>query len=365
MKQALELAARGRGYTSPNPMVGAVVVQDETIVGRGYHQAAGKPHAEVNAIDDAGALARNATLYVTLEPCNHFGKTPPCTQKILKAGIKTVVVAMADPNPGVTGGGMQYLRQQGLNVESGVCEAEARQLNEAFVKYVLTKKPFVILKCAATLDGQIATRTGDSRWVTGALARRQVHAVRHGVDAIMVGIGTVRQDDPSLTTRLEQGQGSDPMRIILDTRLSISTRARLFHQASDAETYVVSGETSSGAGLQEQKAAIEKTGARVMTVPLNGDGLIDLEVLMTQLGALGVNSLLIEGGARVIGASLSAGIVDKIMFFYAPKIMGGNDGVPICRGKGPELMQDCVTLKDTRVQQFGEDVLVEGYIQHS
>ena len=361
MKQALELAARARGFTSPNPMVGAVVVKDGKVVGKGYHHAAGQPHAEVNAIDDAGADARNATIYVTLEPCNHVGRTPPCTQKILAAGIERVVVAMADPNPDVTGGGNAFLKEKGLEVVSGVCEAEARQLNEVFVKFIRTGRPFVVLKCAATLDGQIATRTGDSKWVTGELARQHVHAVRHAMDAILVGKGTVIKDDPSLTTRLGKEEDRDPHRVILDTRLSIPTRARLFQMASSALTYIAAGPLTRNKEIKARKSALEAAGAVVLETPLT-DGRVDLEALMGVLGEAGITSLLIEGGGRVIGSALSAGIVDKAMFFYAPKILGGNDGVPICQGKGPDLMKDCLTLTDTRVERFGDDVLIEGYI---
>ncbi len=227
MKLALDLAEKGRGWTSPNPMVGAVVVKDGRIVGRGYHQQPGGPHAEVNAIDDAGDRARGATLYVTLEPCNHFGRTPPCTRKILDAGIRRVVVAMTDPNPGVQGGGNPYLQDQGIQVTTGICEKEARTLNENFITWVTTGKPFVIVKCAATLDGRIATRTGDSRWVTGPASRQFVHRIRHGVDAILVGVETVKKDDPSLTTRLDGETGSDPTRIVLDTHLSIPLTAKM------------------------------------------------------------------------------------------------------------------------------------------
>ena len=212
MKMALELAAKGWGRTAPNPMVGAVVVRDGRVIGRGYHKAVGSAHAEVNALDDAGANAAGATLYVTLEPCNHTGRTPPCTEKIITSGIKRVVVAMPDPNPDVKGGGNAYLAEQGLSVETGICRKEAETLNEAFITFVRTKRPFVILKCAATLDGRIATRTGDARWVSGEASRGHVHHVRHGVDGIMVGINTVKNDNPSLTTRLDAPGGcrSDP-----------------------------------------------------------------------------------------------------------------------------------------------------------
>ncbi|MEZ4526839.1 MAG: bifunctional diaminohydroxyphosphoribosylaminopyrimidine deaminase/5-amino-6-(5-phosphoribosylamino)uracil reductase RibD [Desulfobacterales bacterium] len=334
MKTALELAERGRGYTSPNPMVGAVVVKDGKTVGRGWHEFAGGPHAEVNAINDAGEAAKGADLYVTLEPCNHYGRTPPCTQKILESGIARVIVAMNDPNPDVKGGGNEYLRARGIAVTTGICEKEALVLNEAFVKYVRTKEPFIIVKCAATLDGRIATRTGDSKWVSGEQSRAFVHELRHRADGIMVGIGTVASDDPSLTTRMEGRKGKDPARIILDSRLSISENAKVLHLQSETDTIIVTGEDIA----DDKKKRLKGKGIRVISAPLK-DGRINLKVLMGRLGYIGIASLLIEGGSRVIASALNARIVDKIMFFYAPKILGGDDGFPICRGLGPELMR--------------------------
>lgn len=357
MRMALELAARGAGYVSPNPMVGAVVVKDHRVVGKGFHQAVGGPHAEVHAIDDAGDQARGATLYVTLEPCNHHGRTPPCTRRILDAGIQRVVVAMADPNPDVTGGGNAYLNSRGVNVVCGVCEAEAGRLNESFIKYVRTKLPFVVLKMAATLDGRIATRTGDARWVTGPAARARVHALRHAMDAIMVGVGTVKADDPELTTRLEKGHGVDPTRIILDTGLRMPETARMLRQASAAETWVICGP-----GVDENsRKRLSDQGALILESSL-ANGRIDLKALMGVLGTRGIASLLIEGGARVAASALKAGIVDKVLFFYAPKILGGDDGVPMCRGPGPEKMRECLDLHQVEVCRVGEDVLVAGYL---
>jgi len=360
MKMALEFAAKGRGFTSPNPMVGAVIVKDGNVVGKGYHKAAGKAHAEVNAIDDAGMDANGATLYVNLEPCNHTGKTPPCTEKILSAGIRRVVAAMPDPNPDVRGGGLDYLKSRGLKVAAGVCEDQARRLNEVFIKYVKTKRPFTIIKCAATLDGRIATRTGDSKWVTGEAARKFVHRLRHAVDAIMVGVNTVIRDDPMLTTRLNgalQKKGLDPTRVVLDTRLRIPESAKLLRLGSDSDTLIICGPLVSGA----KKARLEMQGAKVIESPVK-DGLIDLDGLMDRLGALGLTSLLIEGGSRVIASALSAGIVEKIVFFFAPKILGGDDGAPVCRGPGPDLMKGCTPVKNIRVRRFGDDVMIEGYI---
>jgi diaminohydroxyphosphoribosylaminopyrimidine deaminase/5-amino-6-(5-phosphoribosylamino)uracil reductase len=361
MRLALALARKGEGYTSPNPMVGAVLVKNGEVVGRGYHRMAGGPHAEVNALADAGSRAQDATLYVTLEPCNHSGRTPPCTQSILAAGIRRVVVAMRDPNPGVAGGGLSFLKSQGLDVSIGLCETEAQQLNEHFSKYVQTGRPFVIIKCAATLDGRIATRSGDSKWVTGADARQQVHRLRHAVDAIMVGIDTIRKDDPSLTTRLKGGGGKDPLRIILDTYLSISPAARVLHLESEVDTVLVAGNTDDDGVLAPKRQKLEAQGARVVGAP-SRNGLIDLDALMTQLGQMGVASLLIEGGGRVLASALAAGIVDKIIFFYAPKILGGDDGVPICRGQGPALMKDCTAVKRLSIERLGEDIMIEGYL---
>lgn len=357
MQMALTLAKKGCGRVSPNPMVGAVVVRAGRVVGKGYHQYVGGSHAEVNAIDDAGDAARNATLYVTLEPCNHFGRTPPCTKKILEAGIKRVVVAMPDPNPDVAGGGNAFLISRGVDLVCGVEETAARRLNESFIKFVRTGKPFVILKIASTLDGRIATRTGDARWVTGERARAYVHQLRHAMDAIMVGVGTVAADDPQLTTRLENGRGVDPVRVVLDTSLRMPVKARMLHQASKAPTWVVCGPDAPPAARERLCAE----GAMIVQTPLSG-GRIDLEALMRQLAERGVASLLIEGGAHVAGAALRAGIVDKVVFFYAPKIHGGDDGVPICSGKGPDLMRESLAVSHIELDRMGDDIMVSGYL---
>lgn len=357
MRVALDLAQRGKGFTSPNPMVGAVVVKDGRIVGRGFHEAAGKPHAEVMAIADAGSSAQDATLYVTLEPCNHTGRTPPCTERILAAGIRRVVAAVPDPNPDVTGGGMAYLTDRGLEVLSGVCEADALKLNEVFFKYIRTKQPFVIVKCAATLDGRIATRTGDSKWVSGEASRAFVHRLRHAVDAIIVGIRTVNTDDPNLTTRIDGPEGKDPLRFVIDTHLSISEDARLLHLKSDAVTTIVTGP-----GVSEAKRErLARKGVPTLTIPLLGE-VVDLKRLATLLGERGVTSILVEGGGGIIGSAFRSGIVDKIYFFYAPKILGGDDGVPICRGQGAGVMKNSLPVKDVQVHIFDSDVMIEGYI---
>ena len=358
MKVALELAEKGRGWTAPNPMVGAVVVRDGVIVGRGYHQRAGGPHAEVHAIDDAGDRARGATIYVTLEPCNHVGRTPPCTQKILDAGIRRAVVAMADPNPGVKGGGNRFLAERGIAVTTGILETEARSLNEGFVNWVTTGRPFVLAKCAATLDGRIATRTGDARWVTGPAARAHVHRIRHWADGILVGVGTVLMDDPSLTTRMDAETGSDPTRIILDTRLRMPASARMLTLDSDAPTWIVCAPDAPA----DRRTALERAGARIIPGALE-NGRIDLAALMEQLGGMDITSLLIEGGAQVLGSAFAAAIVDKVCFFYAPKILGGDDGIPMCRGAGPERMQASIPVHDLSVHRFGPDIMLQGYLK--
>lgn len=357
MAMALELAARGAGRVSPNPMVGAVVVKQGKVVGQGYHQAVGGPHAEVNALNDAGRDAENATLYVTLEPCNHHGRTPPCTETVLRAGIRRVVVAMADPNPDVKGGGNAFLRSRGIQVECGVCAREAVRLNESFITFVRTRRPFVLLKTAATLDGRIATRSGDARWVTGPQARQKVHRLRHAMDAILVGVGTVLADNPQLTTRLENGEGVDPIRLVLDTRLRMPPQARMLLQPSAAPTYVVCGPHA----RQDAMDGLRAKGARILPVGLK-DERIDLNLLMQTLGEMSVTSLLIEGGSQVAGAALAAGIVDKVNFFYAPKIVGGDDGIPMLRGTGAALMKDATALHDVNVSRVGDDILVEGYL---
>ena len=356
MQMALALAVRGRGCTLPNPMVGAVVVRDGRVVGQGWHEYYGGPHAEVNALDDAGEAARGATLYVTLEPCNHTGQTPPCTRRILTAGVKAVVVAARDPNPGVTGSGNAWLRKQGVAVTTGVCAAEAVRLNEAFNHFICTRRPFVTLKCAATLDGRMATRTGDSKWVTGEASRRYVHDLRHASAAIMVGINTVKIDDPSLTTRLPAGEGSDPTRIILDTRLAIAPTAKVLRQPSAAPTIVVTGPDTPTAA----RDAIVAAGGQLMAAPLR-EGRIDLIWLMDKLGAMGLASLLIEGGSQVAGAALRAGIVDKLCLFYAPRLLAGDDGIPICGGPGPALMRDSRAVRIEAIHRFGDDLMVEAY----
>lgn len=358
MHRALALARRGRGTTSPNPMVGAVVVREGRVVGEGFHRVAGGPHAEVRAIEAAGERARGAELYVTLEPCNHLGRTPPCTQKILAAGIRRVVIAVRDPNPRVPGGGADFLAARGVEVVLGVLEEAAARLNEAFFKHCRTGRPFVTVKCAATLDGRIATRTGDARWITGERARARVHELRHAADAILVGVGTVVADDPQLTTRRAGGRaGKDPLRIVLDPRLRIPPQARVLNHRSTADTLVVAAEGVPAARRNE----IERPGVRVIECPAPG-GRIDWAALLAQLGALGVTALLIEGGSRVFASAFRAGIVDKACFFIAPILFAGDDGVPVCSGPGVDTVDMAIRLRRTQMRRYGEDLMIAGYV---
>lgn len=359
MSAAIALAAKGRGYTSPNPMVGAVVVKDGNVIGSGWHHGPGLPHAEVEAISDAGDAARGSELYVTLEPCNHFGRTPPCTQRIIDAGIRRVVVATEDPNPFVKGGGIDALRARGIQVDTGICRDEAQTLIEDFIWYVEQgKKPFVILKCASTLDGRIATRTGDSRWITSEKSRAFVHQLRHAVDGILIGAGTLRTDNPSLTSRIDTLETRDPRRIILDPHLSIDPAAKVLTQKSDADTVIFTAATACAV----RRKALESAGATIIPVP-DHQGELDLDAVLDALGRMDVMSLLIEGGSRVIYSALKAGCVNKVCFFIAPKFLGGDDGVPVCRGKGPDLMKDALVLSRVDTFRFDNDIMIQGYLK--
>jgi diaminohydroxyphosphoribosylaminopyrimidine deaminase / 5-amino-6-(5-phosphoribosylamino)uracil reductase len=357
MKEAIRLAAKGLGRTSPNPAVGAVIVRDGNIIASGYHKKAGQPHAEVEALSMIGGKGRAGDiLYVTLEPCNHHGRTPPCTDAIIKSGIKNVVVGISDPNPTVAGGGSEFLRQSGIRVKSGVLEIACMKLNENYLKFVRTGRPFVIAKSALTLDGWSATSTGHSKWITNERSRNFVHRLRDKSDSVMVGAGTIIADDPSLTARLKNGKGKDPIRIIVDTHLRIQHNANVLNHNSDSETIVVTGDkvpkTLSG--------AIEKTGVSTLVCPVKNE-LIDLTALMDALGKRSITSLLVEGGATIMGSMIRERLIDKFYFFKAPRILGGNDGFPMASGKGPERMDESIGLRDIEVRRFGDDTLISGY----
>ena len=358
MKRALALAKRGWGRTNPNPLVGAVVVKDGRIVAEGYHARRGAAHAEAAAFANAKEDVRGGTLYVNLEPCSHHGRTPPCAEAVVKNGISRVVVAMEDPNPLVAGRGIRMLREAGIDVSVGVCGDEAKHLNEIFVKYITKRRPFVVLKAAMTLDGKIATATGDSKWITGEPARRHVHRIRDRMAAVMVGIGTVLHDDPSLTTRLgPKKKGNDPVRIVVDSRGRIPLGCRAIDSGSKAGLILA----ATSAIDPEKEARLIEKGVRV--VKADGEnGRVDFSALMDALHALEIDSVLLEGGGGLNAGALRAGIVDKVMVFVAPKLVGGADAKTPVEGPGVRRMDDAVMLRDVRVRKFGDDILMEGYV---
>jgi diaminohydroxyphosphoribosylaminopyrimidine deaminase/5-amino-6-(5-phosphoribosylamino)uracil reductase len=362
MRQALRLARRGLGRSSPNPAVGAVVVRDGVVVGRGFHALAGTPHAEVHALAEAGELARGADIYVTLEPCNHQGRTPPCTRGILAAGIARVVYGASDPNPKAMGGG-EFLAAQGLTVVPGVLREACQDEHRFFLTHVIKHRPHVILKTAATLDGKTATEGGDSRWVTGGSARREVHRWRNWCDAICVGIGTALADDPQLTCRVKGGR--DPLRVIVDTGLRLPPGAKVIgmalDKASPARCIVACGPQPPA----RRRAALEKAGAEVLPLPLSlpkGPGGVDLAALLAELGRRGVTSLLLEGGAGLAWGFVSAGLVDEVMYFFAPKLLGGAAARPMLGGAGFGKMAEALELGPVAVKRFGPDVMLRARV---
>jgi len=352
MRLALRLAKRGR--TSPNPMVGAVVVKDGAIVGRGYHPRVGEPHAEVFALREAGERASGADLYVTLEPCCHTGRTPPCTDGIIEAGVARVFAAMADPDPKVSGQGFMRLREAGVVVESGLCEADAIALNEAYIKHRKTGTPLVILKSAMSLDGKIATNTGDSKWITGDLSRAYAHRIRRQVDAIVVGANTVRVDDPRLTARVGRREYY-PIRVVVTGSGDIPADAKLFFESGDS---VVAAMACANSQLLRK---LEQAGARILTLE-DRAGRPSIADLMRQLAGLGCLSVLIEGGSEIAASALEERVVDKVLFFYAPRIIGGCESVSAVGGAGSKCVASSISVERTRVRRFGDDIAVEGYV---
>lgn len=357
MGRAIELAKKGWGRTNPNPLVGAVIVKDDKVIAEGFHEAIGCAHAEVSAFKNAVEDVAGSTLYVNLEPCSHYGRTPPCAKAIIEKKIKKVVIAMIDPNPKVSGRGVQMLKDAGIEVEVGILEEEARKLNEIFVNYVTKNKPFVILKTAMTLDGKIASSNGDSKWVTSQEARTHVHILRDRVAAIMVGINTVIKDNPMLTTRLEQKDGNDPIRVIVDSKGIIPMDSKVLSKGSKAGVILA---TTSQIQEDKEKQLID-SGIRVIKTE-GKDGRVDLQKLMQELYKLEIDSVLLEGGGTLNAAALESGIVDKVMFFIAPKILGGKDAITPVEGKGIQSMSEALKVKNVSFSKFGEDILLEGYL---
>jgi diaminohydroxyphosphoribosylaminopyrimidine deaminase / 5-amino-6-(5-phosphoribosylamino)uracil reductase len=354
MRRVLRLAEKGRGRTSPNPMVGAVLVKRGEVVGEGYHVRAGADHAEVIALRQAREKARGATLYLNLEPCTHYGKTPPCAPAVIGAKVKRVVIGMEDPNPLVRGRGLESLKRAGIVGEVGVLEKECRRLNEAFCKYIVKREPFVILKAAATLDGKMATREGDSKWISGETSRRFVHRMRDQVDGVLVGIGTVLKDDPQLTARIAKGR--DPYRIVLDSRLRISEEAKVI--GSSPSRAIIA---TTGLAAKDKIKKLEKRGVRILVLD-SKQGKVDLNHCLSKLGEMEITSLLVEGGSEIHGSFLDAGLINKILLFFSPKLMGDREAVGIFGGHEKKTLKEALPLSELRVRRIGEDILVEGYV---
>lgn len=355
MQMALELAEKGRGAVAPNPMVGAVIVKDGRIIGSGYHEKIGEGHAEVNAFRSANEDVAGATIYVTLEPCSHYGKTPPCSDKIIEKKIGRVVIAALDPNPLVSGRGVKKLQAAGIEVVTGVLAEESSRLNEIFMKYIVKKEPFVVMKAAMSLDGKIATRTGESQWITGPAARERVHQLRSALSGIMVGVQTVIMDNPQLTSRIPGGK--NPVRIIVDSTLRIPMEAKVLQNQDTSTTIIATTDRAD----RNKAALLEEAGIEILTVPVK-DGRTDLKALMGALGERGIDSILLEGGATLNFSALQAGIVDKLQVYIAPKLIGGETAKTPVGGEGIEKLSQAFSVIELKASTVGEDILLEGYI---
>lgn len=351
LRETLRLAKKGAGYVSPNPLVGAVVVKNGRPVGEGAHLQVGQPHAEVNALKEAGERSRGATLYVNLEPCCHHGKTPPCIDLITERGIKRVVCAIQDPNPLVSGKGLSRLRQAGIEVDVGKLEQEARRLNEAYLKYITTGLPFVTLKWAQTLDGKIATRRGDSHWISSEPSRRYAHRLRSQTDAVLVGAETIVKDDPALSVRLVKGRS--PFKIVLDSRLRFPPQAKVLQ----GERLII---TTTQRAKQQKVDCLRGCGAEIWQFPSTPQGWVDIEAVVKQAGSHQITSILIEGGAHIAASALKAKVVDKVIAFIAPRILG--EGLSAVEGLRIDLISASLPLRDIRIRRCGEDIVYSGYL---
>ena len=349
MALVLKLAEKGRGLTSPNPMVGCIVVKRGRIVGRGWHRKAGAEHAEVMALSEAGKKAVNSTLYVNLEPCSHWGRTPPCTEKIVEAGVREVIIGMKDPNPIVDG--FRELKFRGIKTKIGKLEREAKRLNEEYIKYARTKRPFVTIKVAMSADGKIATKTGDSKYITSREARTLVHKLRAEVDAVMVGLNTVIRDDPELTPRLFKGK--DPMKIVVDSALKIPKNCNLMKNPSK----LIIATTSKAHKTDMEK--MHQKGIKVI-VAKSSKGMVDLQDLMKQLGKHEITNVMIEGGSELNSSAIKAGVVDKMLIFTAPKLIGNGKGA--IGNLGINTIDKAIEMKNVTLAKIGKDMLIEGYI---
>jgi diaminohydroxyphosphoribosylaminopyrimidine deaminase/5-amino-6-(5-phosphoribosylamino)uracil reductase len=355
MRLALRLALKAKGKTAPNPMVGAVVVRDGKVIGRGYHKKAGAAHAEVTALEDAARKAKGAALYVTLEPCTHFGRTPPCVDKIINSGIKEVYVGMVDPNPVNNGRGIQLLRSHRLKVEVGFLEGELKQMNEAFLKYIARGLPLVTVKVAQSLDGRIATSSGDSKWITQDKARAYAHRLRRDFDAIMVGVNTILRDNPRLDPWFCQ---KDLTKVIIDTQLSTPPAANIFSKKSS----VIIATLPSPAGQETENRAMLAQRAKILEAK-EKSGQVNLKDLLKKLAQQGILSILVEGGGTLIGSLFDEGLVDKVLFFVSPKIIGGKEAIGSVMGRGVSRVDRAIAIKEVKLKRIGQDFLFEGRIR--
>jgi diaminohydroxyphosphoribosylaminopyrimidine deaminase / 5-amino-6-(5-phosphoribosylamino)uracil reductase len=360
MACALSLARLANGYTSPNPAVGAVVVKDGIAVGMGYTQPPGSEHAEVMALRQAGDRARGAAIYVTLEPCCHFGRTPPCTEAIINAGISEAFIALLDPNPLVSGRGVHRLKEAGIKTYIGSYQDEAYEINEAYIKHITTGSPFVMAKFAMSLDGKIATRTGDSKWITNDEARRHVHTLRHVVDAVMVGVNTVLVDNPRLTARGCGGRGGirkmQPLRLIVDSRGKVPLNAHIFEQPGEVVLAVVEPFDS------QKRKEFTRAGAEVLELP-GEEGMVDIEELFKVLGKRGVVSILVEGGGKLLGSLFDHHLVDKVLAYISPIVVGGKEAKSAVGGDGVDYIAEALRLSQVKIERFNGDILVSGYVK--
>lgn len=359
MSLAIWLAGKAEGMTSPNPLVGAVLVKRGEIIGKGYHRKAGLPHAEIEAFIDAekkGSNVKGSTLYVSLEPCCHKEKkTPPCTEAIIEKGVSEVIVGALDPNPKVSGNGVKLLKDSAIRVTTGVCEEKARALNEAFNKYITTGTPFVTLKLAATLDGKIATQTGDSKWIGSERQRKEAHRLRNLADAVMVGTGTILKDDPLLNVRMLRKSGKQPVPVVLDMRLKTPVSSNIF-QAHE-KVIIVTGKSHDS----NRRRKLEAAGATVIVSKLGRDGLLDMRDVARKLGKIEITSLLIEGGSKTAALALRSGIVDKVVFFYAPRIIGA-EGLSMVGKLGVSRVSNSLGIGRVKITKLGDEFMVEGYV---
>ncbi len=358
MKKAIKLAKKALGHVSPNPPVGAVIEKNGNIIGEGYHKKSGEAHAEVNAINSVSdkSLLKNATLYVTLEPCNHFGKTPPCTEALLEAGIKKVVIGTLDPNKDVAGGGAEYLSSRGVNVISGICQEKCRYLIAPFSKYKKTGLPWVTLKVASSIDGKTATRTGESRWITNEKSREYGHYLRGISDAIMVGKNTVISDDPSLTCRIDCQATKNPVRIVLDSNLSLELSYKIFNDAPLNKTVVFTGSTVDN----EKVESFVRKGIDIVQLDTDDSGRLKVEDLMKKLGEMGFQRVLVEGGSNLIGSITDKLLFDECFFFIAPILIGGVMSLPSISGVGIGNISNAPRLRDVRTKKLGDNILIHG-----